>query len=179
MKLFKLKNVRILLLFSILSFGSQASNFNYNYTALRLSASPSSQSLEASFQYTQNMHFIGLVESKFDGDWDLAGGIGFNGPTNQLSDVYGRLLLHNVEEKGQDNLKEKYLPEFAVGSRIWIFRGVEAYGDIGILADGSHSHSLYNFGFRVHSNSLFSFGSGLRNNGHYGQQIFIRVDLNY
>lgn len=69
---------------SLLPATASANNFNYNFLEVRTALSPESFGGEFSTFFTENSHFVGRADSRFEGDWDLAGGIGFNGPINQL-----------------------------------------------------------------------------------------------
>lgn len=76
-----------------------ANNFNYNAFQVRLGADPGTVGAEFTTFFTENTHFILRGDSRFEGDWDVAGGIGFNGPAGQFADVYGQLLVHNIKTK--------------------------------------------------------------------------------
>lgn len=158
----------------------QANNFNYNYFDFLIGSGPTTLGVGLSTQYTENSHFIGVLESEFEGDWDLAGGMGFNGPAGQFADIYGRMMLHIINEKGGSNtFDEDFLPEFAVGGRVWLFDGVEAYADLGQVIDGDETHSIFNVGGRFHSTQQLVIGGGLRKHANYGSQVFMQVRFQY
>ncbi|KOO15915.1 hypothetical protein AKJ18_07135 [Vibrio xuii] len=158
-----------------ISGNAQANNFNYNYLEVRTAIGPEMTGAEFSTLFTENSHFIVRVDSQFDSDYDLAGGIGFNGPVNQFVDVYGQLLIHQVkltEEAGGDSNTQA---EFNIGLRAWLTNQVEATGRLGRNDDSSVFHA----GVRFHSTEQLSLSAETRNNGLYGPQVTMSVRFQY
>ncbi len=91
----------------VLSFSAQANNFNYNFFEVRTAISPESSGAEFSTYLTDNTHLVARYDSRFDGDWDAAGGIGFNGPINQFADVYGQMLVHHIRPTDEQGGKSE------------------------------------------------------------------------
>ncbi len=152
-----------------------ANNFNYNYFEVRTAMSPESFGGEFSSNLTDNSHFIVRGDSRFEGDWDIAGGIGFNGPINQFIDIYGQLMLHNIrlsEDEGSDN-DTKY--EINVGTRLWLTNQIEGHVKIGRVEE----NSVFIAGIRFHSTDQLSLSAEARNAGIWGPQIAMGVRFNY
>ncbi len=83
---------------AVLPLAAHANNFNYNMMEFRMGTSPGTFGGEVTTYFTENTHFIGRADSEFSGDWDIAGGIGFNGPAGQFADIYGQMLVHNIKK---------------------------------------------------------------------------------
>lgn len=154
---------------------AQANNFNYNYFEVRTAIGPEMSGVEFSTLFTDNSHFIVRLDSQFDSDYDIAGGIGFNGPVNQFVDVYGQLLLHRVKLTDEAGGDENTQAEFNIGFRAWLTNQVEATGRIGRNDDSSVFHA----GVRFHSTEQLSLSAETRNNGLYGPQITMSVRFTY
>ncbi len=84
---------------AVLPLAAHANNFNYNMMEFRMGTSPGTFGGEVTTYFTENTHFIGRADSEFSGDWDIAGGIGFNGPAGQFADIYGQMLVHNIKKR--------------------------------------------------------------------------------
>ncbi|MEG3691643.1 hypothetical protein V5098_00760 [Vibrio coralliirubri] len=157
------------------SFSASANNFNYNTFELRMGASPSTFGGEITTLFTQNAHFIGRADSGFENDWDIAAGVGFNGPVSQFADIYGQMLLHNIERHDENNIKT----EVNLGIKAWIVANVEVNARFGQLIDTDNSKSIVGFGVRFHSTDQLSVGVDLRNNGTYGHQILMSARFGF
>lgn len=144
-----------------------ANNFNYNYFEVRTSVGPETVGAEFSTIFTENSHFIVRAETQFDRDYDLAGGIGFNGPINQFADVYGQLLIHQTKFTKEYGGNSETNAEINIGGRIWMTDQIEVTGRLGRLDDSSVFHA----GVRFHSTQQLSLSGETRNNGLYGPQI--------
>ncbi|WP_159652919.1 hypothetical protein [Vibrio atypicus] len=150
---------------------ANANNFNYTYGELRTSISPESTGVEVSTFLTENSHLIARIDSQFDGDYDLAGGIGFNGPVSQFADIYGQLLLHYVDFPDDSSRDNRTQTEMNIGVRMWLTDQIEATTRLGRNNDASVFHA----GIRFHSTEQLSLSAETRNNGLYGPQVTMSV----
>lgn len=148
-----------------------ANNFNYTYGELRTSISPESTGIEVSTFLTENSHLVARVDSQFDGDYDVAGGIGFNGPVSQFADIYGQLLLHYVDFPDNSSRSNRTQVEMNIGTRIWLTDQIEATARLGRNDEASVFHA----GVRFHSTDQLSLSAETRNNGLYGPQVTMSV----
>lgn len=160
---------------SCLPFASNANNFSYNYFEITAAASPQTMGGEFSALIVENAHFIGKVSSQFDHDYDVAAGVGFNGPINQFVDVYGQFLLHNTKYTQDKGAERKTQPEFNIGMRVWLANQIEVTGRLGMLDESSVVHA----GARFHSTEQLSLSAEVRNNGTYGSQMTMSVRFQY
>lgn len=158
-----------------ISGSAQANNFNYNYFEARMAIGPEMTGAEFSTFFTENTHFVVRADTQFDKDYDLAGGIGFNGPINQFADVYGQLLLHRVKYTPEAGGESKNQAEVNIGLRVWLAEQIEATGRIGRNDDSSVFHA----GVRFHSTQQLSLAAETRNNGIYGPQMTMSVRFNF
>lgn len=160
---------------AMLPLSSYANNFNYNTFEVRMGTSPATFGGEFTSYFTQNTHFIGRADSEFSGDWDVASGIGFNGPAGQFADIYGQMLLHNIKQNSSD----EWHGEVNIGTRVWFTQNVELHARLGQLMNSDDSHTVYNFGARFHSTQQLSLGADLKNNGVYGQQLVMSARFGF
>ncbi|WP_100753897.1 hypothetical protein [Vibrio salilacus] len=158
-----------------ISGSAQANNFNYNYFEVRTAVGPEMAGVEFSTFFTENSHFVVRADTRFDKDYDLAAGIGFNGPVNQFADVYGQFLIHQVKFTEDTGGESESQAEVNIGGRIWITEQVELTGRIGRNDDSSVVHA----GVRFHSTQQLSLSAETRNNGLYGPQITMSVRFQY
>lgn len=159
----------------VLSFSAQANNFNYNFFEVRTAISPESSGAEFSTYLTDNTHLVARYDSRFDGDWDAAGGIGFNGPISQFADVYGQVLIHHIRPTDEQGGKSETQLEFNIGSRIWLSSQIEANIKLG----KNDEHSVFCAGLLFHSTEQLSLGAETKNNGVYGSQIVMNVRFQF
>jgi hypothetical protein len=150
---------------------AQANNFNYTYGELRTSIGPESTGLEVSTFLTENSHLIARVDSQFEGDYDVAGGVGFNGPISQFADIYGQLLIHYVDFPDDSSRDNRSQTEMNIGTRIWLTDQIEATARLG----RNGSASVFHAGVRFHSTEQLSLSAETRNNGLYGPQVTMSV----
>lgn len=160
-------------LLAVPSIASATNNFSYNYIEARSGLSPLTMGLEGGTQIMDNLHLVGRIDSKLESDWDLAGGIGFNGPLNQFADIYGQMLIHNISEKNKSGTDFK--PELNVGLRVWLTNQMEATGRIGVLKDKTVFHG----GIKFHSTETLVLSADIRNNGVYGVQPTLGVRFQF
>ncbi|BBL90631.1 hypothetical protein VroAM7_32840 [Vibrio rotiferianus] len=156
---------------ALLPLSSHANNFNYNMLEFRMGTSPGTFGGEFTTYFTENTHFIGRVDSEFSGDWDIAGGIGFNGPAGQFADIHGQMLVHNIKEHGSDKIGDEWKTEVNFGTRVWFMQNIELHGRIGQLISNDNANTVFNVGGRFHSTQQLSLGADFRNTGVYGNQI--------
>lgn len=169
------RRITTLGLLSLISLSAQANNFNYNMMEMRVGTNPTTFGTEFTTYFTENSHFIGRFDSEFSSDWDLAGGIGFNGPLNQFGDIYGQMLLHHIKDGSDHNFKS----EINIGSRFWVFEGVEAHVRVGKLISKDGTKSIFGTGIRFHSTEQLALGTELRYSGTYGHQMVMSVRFHY
>ncbi|MBW3698077.1 hypothetical protein EK599_20560 [Vibrio sp. T187] len=175
--MFGIANNRLLIgLAALFSVSAQANNFNYNALEIRMGSSPSTFGGEFTTYFTENTHFIGRFDSGFSGDWDAAGGIGFNGPAGQFADIYGQMLLHNIKyESGDDDFRT----EINLGARAWLMEGIEVNIRVGQIMDNDKTNSIFGVGGRFHSTEQLSLGVDIRNNGTYGHQVLMSARFGF
>lgn len=154
---------------------THANNFNYNYFELHTAVDPQMTGLSASTFLTQNSHLVARADSRFEGDSDLAAGIGFNGPVNQFADIYGQLLVHYIDFPDESSRDNGSKIEMNIGFRLWLSDQIEATSRIGRLGDSSVFHA----GLRFHSTEQLSLSAETRNNGLYGPQLTMSVRFQY
>ncbi|EJK2115206.1 hypothetical protein NK428_002081 [Vibrio navarrensis] len=164
---------------TLLPVAASANNFNYNMFEVRMGSSPGTFGAEFNTYFTENTHIIARFDSEFSGDWDLAGGIGFNGPMGQFADIYGQMLLHNVKTDSSDTIGDEWKTEINIGSRIWLMENIEVHGRVGQLISNDDTASIIGIGARFHSTQQLSIGADIRNNGIYGHQILMSVRFHF
>lgn len=164
---------------AILPLSSYANNFSYNTMEFRMGSSPRTFGGEFTTYFTDNSHFIGRADSEFSDDWDIAAGIGFNGPAGQFADIYGQMLVHHTRKDGDTQDSDEWLTEVNIGTRIWFMQNIEIHARLGQLLDDGHSHAIYNLGARFHSTQQLSLGADLKDNGAYGHQVVMSVRFGF
>ncbi|KGK11867.1 hypothetical protein [Vibrio navarrensis] len=164
---------------TLLPVAASANNFNYNMFEVRMGSSPGTFGAEFNTYFTENTHIVARFDSEFSGDWDLAGGIGFNGPMGQFADIYGQMLLHNVKTDSNDTIGDEWKTEINIGSRIWLMENIEVHGRVGQLISNDDTASIIGIGARFHSTQQLSIGADIRNNGIYGHQILMSVRFHF
>ncbi|EGR1075105.1 hypothetical protein EFU47_13090 [Vibrio cholerae] len=152
-----------------------ANNFNYNFLEFITAMNPESGGVEFSTYFTDNSHFIARIDSQLDSDWDIAGGIGFNGPINQFADVYGQMLVHNIRMPKELGGEKDTQLEFNLGARAWLTNQVEGHLRLGRLDD----HSVFIAGVRFHSTDQLSLSAEARNAGVWGPQVGMGVRFQF
>ncbi|PWI32237.1 hypothetical protein DI392_16315 [Vibrio albus] len=173
---------RSLLIFGLASFFSTnlyANNFSYNSIDFRVGGSPTTVGGEFTTQFTENAHFAGKVDSEFEGDWDIAAGVGFNGPMGQFMDIHGQMFLHNVKTSSGDLVGENFMIEFNMGPRIWLYDNIELHGKVGQLVEDDDTHAVFEIGGRFHSTQQLVLGASIRSNGIYGTQFLMTTRFQY
>lgn len=173
---------RSLLMFGLASIFSThlyANNFSYNTIDFRVGGSPTTVGGEFTTQFTENAHFVGRADSEFEGDWDVAAGVGFNGPMGQFMDIQGQMLLHNVKYNSNDLVGNHFMTEFNIGPRIWLYDNVELHGKLGQLVENDDTHSIFEIGARFHSTQQLVLGASITRNGVYGTQFLMTSRFQY
>ncbi|MDN3611677.1 hypothetical protein ACODM8_09435 [Vibrio ostreicida] len=158
-----------------LTSNAHANNFMYNFFEVRTAINPEMSGAEFSTLFTDNSHFIIRADTQFDKDYDIAGGVGFNGPVSQFADVYGQLLIHRVKYVPKSGGASENQVEVNIGARMWLADQIELTGRIGRNDDSSVFHA----GIRFHSTDQLSLSAETRNNGLYGPQIAMSVRFQY
>ena len=154
---------------------ASANNFDYNFLEVRTTAGPQSSGVELSTYYTDNSHFVVRGDSRFNKDWDLAAGMGFNGPFGAFADVFGDALLHQIREDEEDGGKDTTEVEISVGTRLWIAEQLEGSVRLGRLGE----NTVFVTGLRFHSTDQLSVALESRNAGIWGPQIALSVRFGF
>ena len=164
---------------TVCAFSVQATNFNYNALELHMGTSPGTFGAEMSSYFTGNTHFIARADSQFEGDWDVAGGVGFNGPAGEFADINGQMLVHNIKKSSDDPDGNKWKTEVNIGTRVWLLQNVELAARIGQLIDNEESKTTYSVGAHFYSIPQLSFGADFKDNGTYGPQLLFSAKFIY
>lgn len=171
---------KAIILTSLLSpLTAMANNFPYSFFEARVGTSPGTFGAQINQQFTENSHLVGQIESKFEGDWDISGGIGFNGPINAFADIYGQLLLHNVKDKSSDKFGDGMLTEGNIGIRIWLTQQMEVGAKYGQLFNSDISKDIGGGHFRFHSTDQLSVGAEVKFGGVYGGQMMMTARFTF
>ncbi len=164
-----------LLAFSFLP-SAYANNFNYNYFEVRTAVSPETTGLELSTYLTDNSHLLARVDSGFNGYYDLAAGIGFNGPVTDFADVFGQFIFHGIRYSDEeDNKDDETKKEMNIGVRLWLTNQIEAE----VLAGTNDDNSVFRAGARFHSTDQLTIAAQARNDGTLGPQIVMSVRFQF
>ena len=172
------KKLKLVSLFGIacaLPTVASANNFDYNFLEVRTTVSPQSSGLEYSHYFTDNSHYIVRGDSRFSQDWDLAAGMGFNGPFGNFADIFGEALLHQIREDDENGGNDTTKVEISVGTRVWISDQFEGSLRLGKLGTGT----VFITGIRFHSTDQLSVALESRNAGIWGSQIGISVRFGF
>jgi hypothetical protein len=153
---------------------SLANNFNYNFFEFRAANSPQSLGAEFSTYTLENFHLVGRLDKRFNEAYDLAGGVGFNGPIGTFVDITGQVLVHHTKAY-KDEHDDGALLELNIGTRVWITPMLELNGKLGNIDD----HSIVEAGVRFHSTDQLTFGAQIRNNGLWGPQTTLGVRFEF
>ncbi|MGF1906291.1 MULTISPECIES: hypothetical protein [Aliivibrio] len=156
-----------------------ANNFPYSFFEARIGTSPGTFGAQINQQFTENAHLVGKIDTEFEGDWDISGGIGFNGPINQFADIYGQLLLHNVKDKSSDKFGDEMLTEVNIGFRMWLVQQIEVGAQYGQLFNSDITKDVGSVHFRFHSTDQLSVGTEAKFGGVYGSQIMMTARFTF
>jgi len=151
-----------------------ANNFNYNFFEVRASGGPQSLGVEFSTYLLENFHTVGRLDKRANKAFDLAGGVGFNGPAGPFLDINGQMLVHYAKAD-DDEHDDGGLLEINLGARLWLSQALEVHGKIGTISE----HGLVEAGLRFHSTDQLTFGGQIRNNGLWGSQATLGVRLEF
>jgi hypothetical protein len=169
----------LLLAAALTSSTAMANNFPYSFFEARVGTSPGTYGVQVNQQFTENSHFVAKVDTEFSGDWDISGGIGFNGPVNEFADIYGQLLLHNVKENSSDKFGDEMLTELNIGFRLWLMQQIEVGAQYGQLFNSDVSKDIGSVHFRFHSTEQLSVGAEAKFNGVYGGQMMMTARFTF
>lgn len=145
------------------------SNFNYDYAEARIGASPMTFGAAISKSIHPNAHIVGSIDSKFEGDYDFSGGVGFHAPVNNWADFTGEMLAH-IHDSGEHHKTDTGM-EVNLGVRQWLGPQLEIGGKAGYLNVGDKDRWMGSVYGRFHSTELFSLGLEGRINHIYGDQL--------
>lgn len=168
-----------LLATALTSSNAMANNFPYTFFEARIGMSPGTYGVQVNQQLTENTHLIGKLDTQFSGDWDGSGGIGFNGPINEFTDIYGQLLLHNVKDKSSDKIGDEMLTEINIGVRAWLMQQIEVGAQYGQLFNNNVQKDIGGVHFRFHSTDQLSIGTEAKFGGVYGSQMMMTVRFTF
>lgn len=169
----------LLLAAALTSSNAIANNFPYNFFEIRVGTSPGTSGVQVNQQFTENSHIIGKIDTRFEGDWDISGGMGFNGPANEFADIYGQLLLHNVKDKSSDKLGDEMLTEINLGFRVWLMQQMELGAQYGQLFSSNVQKDVGSVHFRFHSTDQLSVGAEAKFGGVYGGQMMMTARFTF
>ncbi|GAB7228486.1 MULTISPECIES: hypothetical protein [Vibrio] len=168
---------------ALLPLSSHANNFNYNMLEFRMGTSPGTFGGEFTTYFTENTHFIIRGDTEFNSDWDVAGGIGFNGPAGQFADIFGQMLVHNINEEVVEQYSSYYdnnwRAEVNLGTRMWLMQDIEVHAQFGQLIANDGNATTYSLGGRFHSTQQLSLGLEVRNTGVYGSQVAMAARFSF
>ncbi len=153
------------------------SNFSYDYFEARIGGSPVTFGGAYSKSIHPNAHVIARVDSKFEDDYDAAGGFGFHSPINNWADLTGAMLMRVVKPDNKESTDIGM--EVNLGVRQWLGPQLEVGGKIAYIDindDHDMAGSVYT---RFHSTELFSIGAELRINDFYGDQFMFTTRFKF
>ncbi|MGC9402775.1 hypothetical protein ACP43V_10010 [Vibrio genomosp. F10 str. 9ZC157] len=153
---------------------SVMSNFSYDYFEARIGASPVTFGAAVSKTIHPNAHFIGRIDSEFEGDYDAAAGFGFHAPVNNWADFTGEMLFRMQDLGSTDTGIEVNL-----GIRQWLGPQLEVGGKAGYVSIDKKEDWLGSAHIRFHSTELFSVGAEIRINDAYGDQAILTARFKY
>ncbi|MBF9000053.1 MULTISPECIES: autotransporter outer membrane beta-barrel domain-containing protein [Vibrio] len=153
------------------------SNFSYDYIEARIGVSPVTYGAGFSMSIHPNAHFVGRIDSKFDGDFDSATGLGFHAPINNWSDLTGAMLLR-VQDKKHQNSADAGM-ELNLGIRQWLGPQLEVGGNAGYVSIDDKDDWTGSVYARFHSTELFSLGAEMRFNDFYDDQLMFTARFKY
>ncbi|MGC9458588.1 hypothetical protein [Vibrio genomosp. F10] len=153
---------------------SVMSNFSYDYFEARIGASPVTFGAAVSKTIHPNAHFIGRIDSEFEGDYDAAAGFGFHAPVNNWADFTGEMLFRMQDLGSTDTGIEVNL-----GIRQWLGPQLEVGGKAGYVSIDKKDDWLGSAHIRFHSTELFSVGAEIRINDAYGDQAILTARFKY
>ncbi|ELR65823.1 hypothetical protein C942_00910 [Photobacterium marinum] len=156
-----------------------AANFPYNYLEVRVPLSPGGLGGAYSQQFHENAHMIFEAESTFEDDWHLGGGVGFNAPVNQFTDLTGQLKLLSIKNKESDTGEfDKKLGRFATELNFtlhaWILPQLETGATLGVIT-AEEDYNLFSVFARLHTSDAFSMGAEFKVSGIEDNQFVVSV----
>ncbi|MDA9557095.1 hypothetical protein N9R79_06285 [Vibrio sp.] len=159
----------LLAVLSAPTFAATMGNFNYDYFDARVGFDPLTYGGEASMSIHPNAHALGRIDSKFEGDYDAAAGIGFHAPINDWADLTGDALFHLVDA-GDDDSEHRGV-ELTFGVRQWLGPQLEVHGEGGYQSIDDNEEWIGAAGARFYPTELFSIGMEYRLNQFYDDQL--------
>lgn len=152
------------------------SNFSYDYAEARIGASPVTFGAGYSKSIHPNAHAIVRIDSEFEDDYNLAGGLGFHAPLNNWSDITGEMLARAVDTKGTSS---DIGMEINLGVRQWLGPQLEVGGKVGYLDINNDEDIIGNVFARFHSTELFSLGIEAIINDVYDDQFMFTTRFKF
>lgn len=157
---------------------SVMSNFSYDYYEARIGASPVTFGGGFSKSIHPNAHAIVTVDSELEGDYDLAGGVGFHAPVNNWADITGEMLIRSVKHDKKYKNGEVGM-EINIGVRQWLGPQLEIGGKIGHVSIDDNDDTIGTVYGRFHSTELFSIGVEGRFNGTYDDHFMLSTRFKF
>ncbi|MCG7497064.1 hypothetical protein MHO82_09315 [Vibrio sp. Of7-15] len=157
---------------------SVMSNFSYDYYEARIGASPVTFGGGFSKSIHPNAHAIVTVDSELEGDYDLAGGVGFHAPVNNWADITGEMLIRSVKHDKHYKNGEVGM-EINIGVRQWLGPQLEVGGKIGHVSIDDNDDTVGTVYGRFHSTELFSIGVEGRFNGIYDDHFMLSTRFKF
>ncbi|MEZ8140513.1 MULTISPECIES: hypothetical protein [Enterovibrio] len=183
MKIFKkIKTLQwVVMLMSLLSASTMATNFNYTNLEIGFTGNPSGLAATGRIAFMDGAHFVVNGSSQFEGDWIASGGAGFHAPINGFVDVHGDARIYSVKFPQDDKHDFGELAYGVnVGLRAWILPQIEANAVVGQVAfDSDDTRSIVEIGGRFHSTDALSIGASYRANGLYKEQFYFNVRFEF
>ncbi|MCG7489045.1 hypothetical protein MHN79_06060 [Vibrio sp. Of14-4] len=155
------------------------SNFSYDYIEARIGASPVTFGTAVSKSVHPNAHFIGRIDSEFEGDYDAAAGFGFHAPINNWADFTGEMLFRVVDFDGKEGKGSDTGMELNVGVRQWLGPQLEVGGKAGYVNIDNDDDWIGSAYARFHATELFSIGGEVRINDFYGDQLMFTTRFKF
>ncbi|MCK6261889.1 hypothetical protein KP803_01220 [Vibrio sp. ZSDE26] len=153
---------------------SVMSNFSYDYFEARIGASPVTFGGAFSKTIHPNAHFLGRIDSEFEGDYDAATGFGFHAPVNNWADFTGEMLFR-IQDVGSTETGI----EVNLGVRQWLGPQLEVGAKAGYVSIDKNEDWIGSAHIRFHSTELFSVGAELRINDTYGEQAMMTARFKF
>lgn len=136
--------------------------------------SPGGLGLAGSQLIHENAHAIVEAESHFEDDWVIGGGVGFNAPVNQFTDVTGQIKILSIKNEDNDKALGRISSELNFGLSAWILPQLETGGSIGVISAHKDLTKLHVYA-RLHTSDAFSMGAEWRITGIDEQKLAFSV----
>ncbi|WP_299013155.1 hypothetical protein [uncultured Photobacterium sp.] len=160
-----------------LSYTVSAANFPYDYLEVRVPLSPGGLGAAVSQQFHENAHVMVEAESTFEDDWHIGGGVGFNAPVNQFTDITGQLKILSIKNRDNDDFDKSFgrlATELNFGLHAWILPQLETGASVGVIS-ADDDYNILSVSARLHTSDAFSMGAEWRVSGIEDHAIAVSV----